>query len=200
MQWIDGMLVSPGNQSLYGERIVQGYRVWDPWRSKCAALATKVPEFDLKADWKVLYLGAAHGATVSHVAAYVEVVYAVEIAPRPMQDLLHLCQTQGNIIPLMADATDPGSYAHFVEAVDLLYMDVAHPDQAAIALAHRPFLQEDGRLVMMLKASCVDSLRPREEVHQEVKEILSEKYTILRSLWLDPYHPDHAAILAEVLI
>ena len=200
MQRIDGMLVSPGNQSLYGERIVQGYRVWDPWRSKCAALALKDPEFDLQENLKVLYLGAAHGATVSHVAAYVEVVYAVEIAPRPMQDLLHLCQNSTNIIPLMADATDPGSYAHFIEAVDLVYMDVAHPDQAEIALAHRPFLQEDGRLVMMVKASCVDSLRPREEVREDVLEILSTKYRILRSLWLDPYHPDHAAILAEVII
>ncbi len=199
MQWIDGVLVSPGGESLYGERILQGHRIWDPYRSKCAALAMKDPAFDFYAGERVLYLGAAHGATVSHIAEYVEVVYAVEIAPDPMQDLLHLCEVQMNIIPLMADAVDPGSYAHFVEAVDLLYMDVAHPDQARIALAHYPFLEPGGRLVMMLKASCVDSLRPREEVRGEVEETLSERYRILRSLWLDPFHPDHAAILAEVL-
>ncbi|MDD1672865.1 MAG: hypothetical protein LUP99_00455 [Methanomicrobiales archaeon] len=39
-------------------------------------------------------------------------------APRPFQDLLLICREMQNIIPLMADATKPGSYASFVEIVD----------------------------------------------------------------------------------
>ena len=42
----------------------------------------------------VLYLGAANGTTVSHVADYTEVVYAVEFAPQPMQDLLEVAHAQ----------------------------------------------------------------------------------------------------------
>ena len=60
---------------------------------------------------RVLYLGAANGTTVSHVADYVDVVYAVEFAPRPMQDLLEVCRRRRNIIPIMADAARPEQYA-----------------------------------------------------------------------------------------
>ena len=73
---------------MYGERTRGGYRVWDPRRSKFSALAHLDPTFDLAPGTRVLYLGAANGTTVSHVADYAEVVYAVEFAPRPMQDLL----------------------------------------------------------------------------------------------------------------
>ncbi|MDD3112121.1 MAG: fibrillarin-like rRNA/tRNA 2'-O-methyltransferase, partial [Methanofollis liminatans] len=89
---IGGVLVSPGEGGVYGERMIGSYRVWDPRRSKLAALALLGSEIDLAPEMRVLYLGAANGTTVSHVADYVEVVYAVEFAPRPMQDLLEVCR------------------------------------------------------------------------------------------------------------
>ena len=67
------------------------------------------------------------GLTVSHVADYAEVVYAVEFAPRPMQDLLEVARRRRNVVPIMADAARPEQYAPLVEAVDLLYQDVAQP-------------------------------------------------------------------------
>ena len=107
-------------------------------------------------EMRVLYLGAANGTTVSHVADYVEVVYAVEFAPRPMQDLLEVCRRRRNIIPLMADAARPEQYAPLVEPVDLLYQDVAQPDQAAILLRNSVFLKPGGILILMLKTRSVD--------------------------------------------
>jgi len=38
MIWIGNVLVSPGEAGVYGERTLDGYRVWDPYRSKLAAL------------------------------------------------------------------------------------------------------------------------------------------------------------------
>ena len=35
---IDGTLVSKGKGGVYGERMIGEYRVWDPYRSKLAAL------------------------------------------------------------------------------------------------------------------------------------------------------------------
>ena len=50
-----------------GEKIE--YRVWNPFRSKlAAAILGGVEKIHIKPGVKVLYLGAASGTTVSHVA------------------------------------------------------------------------------------------------------------------------------------
>jgi fibrillarin-like pre-rRNA processing protein len=198
MMWEQKTLLSPGFHSLYGERTCAGHRVWEPRRSKLAALIIQDPFIDLTPNMRVLYLGAGHGTTVSHLADYTEIVYAVEIAPRPFQDLLRICHRMDNIIPLMADAANPASYAPIVEGVHLLYQDVARPDQAEIALLNRPFLLPGGLLILMLKTACVDSTRPPEEIFSESVARLTQGYRILRTHWLDPFFPDHVAIVAEV--
>ena len=145
---------------------------------------------------KVLYLGAANGTTVSHVADYVEVVYAVEFAPRPMQDLLEVARRRTNVMPIMADASCPEQYAPLVETVDLLYQDVAQPDQAAIALRNCVFLKAGGSLILMLKTRSVDIRKQPAEVFRDTLDILmSAGLTITESTWLAPYHQDHAAIV-----
>ena len=35
---IGDVIVSKGEGGVYGERMLEGYRVWDPYRSKLAAL------------------------------------------------------------------------------------------------------------------------------------------------------------------
>jgi len=120
MIWIDGTLVSRGEAGVYGERVVRGHRVWDPYRSKLAAYYYLGGDVGLEPSMRVLYLGAAHGTTVSHVSDYVEVVYAVENAYTPMRDLLAVALRRKNIIPLFADAAKPASYTPLVEEVDLL--------------------------------------------------------------------------------
>jgi fibrillarin-like pre-rRNA processing protein len=199
MIWIEGMLVSPGEAGVYGEHTFHGYRIWDPHRSKLAALAYTGQGIELVPAMKVLYLGAANGTTVSHVADYVECVYAVEFAPRPMQDLLAVARKRKNIIPVMADAAHPESYAPLVEKVDLLYQDVAQPDQAAIALKNTLFLREGGTLVLMLKTRSVDVRKePGEVLTDTINTLSAAGVQILRQTWLTPYHPDHAALICSL--
>ncbi|HOT94915.1 MAG TPA: fibrillarin-like rRNA/tRNA 2'-O-methyltransferase, partial [Methanoregulaceae archaeon] len=163
--------------------------------SKFAALAHLDPGFDLPPGTRVLYLGAANGTTVSHVADYAEVVYAVEFAPRPMQDLLAVARRRKNIIPILADAGRPGRYAPLLEPVDLLFQDVAQPNQAAIAVRNRPFLVPGGRLALMLKVRSIDQRRPQDEVGQEAVGVLEEGgYAVDSVRSLSPYHRDHLAI------
>jgi len=148
---------------------------------------------------KVLYLGAANGTTVSHVADYAEVVYAVEFAPRPMQDLLEVARRRRNVMPIMADASAPESYAPLVETVDLLYQDVAQPDQAAILLRNCTFLRPGGHIILMLKTRSVDIRREPSEVFREtVESLISAGITIDESFWLAPFHQDHAAIVGTL--
>ncbi|MFA5253916.1 MAG: fibrillarin-like rRNA/tRNA 2'-O-methyltransferase [Methanoregula sp.] len=195
---IGDVLVSKGEGGVYSERMLDGYRVWDPYRSKLAALYLLGKGIELVPDMKVLYLGAANGTTVSHVADYTEVVYAVEFAPRPMQDLLEVARRRKNVMPILADASCPEQYAPLVEAVDLLYQDVAQPDQAAIALRNCVFLKKGGHLVLMLKTRSVDIRKEPAEVFRDTLDILiSAGLTIVESTWLAPYHQDHAAIICE---
>src|SRR5690606_36530503 len=144
---IGNVLVSPGEGGVYGERMLEGYRVWDPYRSKFAAYYLLGGGLDLTPGMRVLYLGAANGTTVSHVADYVETVYAVEFTPRPMQDLLEVARRRKNIVPIMADANRPDAYASFMEAVDLVYQDVAQPNQVEIAERNLVFLRSEERRV-----------------------------------------------------
>ncbi len=196
MIWIGDVLVSPGEGGVYRERMLGGARVWDPYRSKLSALYHSGSCVDLVPEMRVLYLGAANGTTVSHVADYVEVVYAVEFAPRPMQDLLEVCRRRKNIIPLMADASRPELYAPLVEPVDLLYQDVAQPDQAAILLRNSVFLKPGGTLILMLKTRSVDVRKEPLDVFCDTVGILTSSGLVVQeSTWLAPYHADHAAIV-----
>lgn len=195
---VNGVLVSRGEGGVYGERMLGDLRVWDPYRSKLSALYYLGKGVDLEPDMRVLYLGAAHGTTVSHVADYAEVVYAVEFAPRPVQDLLEVAQRRKNIVPIMADAAQPEEYAALIEPVDLICQDIAQPDQAAIALRNCVFLKEGGALILMLKTRSVDvRSEPAVVFYDAVSELTSAGLVVRDSTWLAPYHHDHAAIICE---
>jgi len=195
---IKGTLVSEGQGGVYNERMLGNYRVWDPYRSKLAALWYLDKTTTLDKDEVVLYLGAANGTTVSHVADYVESVYAVEFAPRPMEDLLVVSKKRKNIIPIYADATRPVLYASLLEPADLLYQDVAQPNQAGIAVKHLPFLKSGGRLILMLKTRSVDIRKSPDEVFADTcAELTKGGYIVEKSTWLNPYHQDHAAIICR---
>jgi fibrillarin-like pre-rRNA processing protein len=146
----------------------------------------------------VLYLGAANGTTVSHVADFCGPTYAIEFAPRPMRDLLEVAQTRPNIIPQLADARRPGQYRHVVEAgVDVIIQDVATRDQASVAIQNSPFLAPDGRVVAAIKARSEDVTKKPESVFEEVLERLREKYYIDQTKRLDAFHTDHLAVIAH---
>jgi len=105
----------PG-ESVYGEKriAIEGpksddgiatkteYRVWNPFRSKLAAgVLGGLDHIYIAPGKKVLYLGAASGTSVSHVADIVGpegVVYAVEFSPRSGRDLINMAKKRTNVI------------------------------------------------------------------------------------------------------
>ncbi|MDR0439337.1 MAG: fibrillarin-like rRNA/tRNA 2'-O-methyltransferase [Methanocalculaceae archaeon] len=197
---VNGTLVSEGAGGVYGERMIGKYRVWDPYRSKFAALWYLDSSIDLPPGSVVLYLGAANGTTVSHVADYAEVVYAVEFAPHPMHDLLMVAKMRKNIVPIYGNATQPQRYAPFLETVDLVYQDVAQPNQATIAIRHLPFLRSGGRLILMLKTRSVDIRKSPEEVFTDTCMALEEAgLSMVKVVWPLPHHVDHAAIVCDLV-
>ncbi len=190
-------LVTRGG-AVYGEKTLGEYRVWDTKRSKLAALLKKNQNVPLDAQQVVLYLGAASGTTVSHVADIVSLIYAVEFAPHVARNLVRIAELRSNIIPLVADASRP-RYGHVVELVDLLYQDIAQRDQADIAVTNaQMFLRSRGYACIFIKARSIDvTAKPRTVYRSQVKR-LEEVFDIISVDDLSPYYKDHAAIIARL--
>lgn len=179
------------------EPVAEGWRAWEPARSKVAAMLELGMDLGLAADDTVLYLGAGAGTTVSHVADFAGPVYAVEFAARPMRDLVDVAVSRSNVIPLLEDARSPASYGHVVESgVDVVIQDVATRGQASVATANRRFLRSDGRLVMAVKARSEDVTATPGAVFDRVTASLSEAYEIVETERLDRYHGDHLGVVA----
>jgi fibrillarin-like pre-rRNA processing protein len=185
---------------VYGEQIWEGYRLWNPYRSKLAALLMKgLPEIDLAASYKMLYLGAATGTTVSHCSDILHdgLVYAVELSARAMRELLLLCEARKNVIPILADASSPESYSSLLEPVQLIYQDLAQRNQAEIAsLNCERYLLVGGTLLLMIKTRSIDVRSPPEQVARREVERL-HGLEILEIKDLHPYYLDHWAVVAR---
>src|SRR5271157_381748 len=103
------------------------YRLWNPYRSKlAAAMLNGMRNMFIREGAKVLYLGAATGTTSSHVSDIVGsagVVYCIEISERSMRELVKVCETRPNILPMLLDARNVDGYAGDIEPCDALYQD-----------------------------------------------------------------------------
>ncbi|XP_077226144.1 rRNA 2'-O-methyltransferase fibrillarin 1-like [Tasmannia lanceolata] len=218
----DGVFVAKGKEdalvtknmavgeSVYGEKRISvqnedgtkvEYRVWNPFRSKlAAAILGGVDNIWITPGAKVLYLGAASGTTVSHVSDIVGpmgMVYAVEFSHRSGRDLVNMAKKRTNVIPIIEDARHPAKYRMLVGMVDVIFSDVAQPDQARIlALNASYFLKNGGHFVISIKANCIDSTVPAEAVFaQEVKKLQADQFKPSEQVTLEPFERDHACVV-----
>ncbi|KAM9961559.1 hypothetical protein ACTFIR_004413 [Dictyostelium discoideum] len=199
----------PG-ESVYGEKRVsvgegedkKEYRIWNPFRSKIAAgLHRGVDEIHIKPGSKVLYIGAASGTTISHVSDIVGptgVVYGIELSHRPGRDLIGMAKKRTNVIPIIEDARHPQKYRMLIGMVDVVFADVAQPNQAQIVAQNSAyFLKNEGHFIISIKASCIDSTAPTEVVVQnEITKLKKEKLRPQHLLkTLDPYERNHSLVI-----
>lgn len=192
---VDGPVGADGNPTKLE------YRVWNPFRSKlAAAILSGVDHIHIAPGSKVLYIGASAGTTVSHVSDIVGptgCVYAVEFAHRPGRDLINMAKSRTNVIPIIEDARHPLKYRMLMGMVDVIFADVAQPDQARIVgLNAHYFLKNEGHYVISIKASCIDSTAPAEQVFaREVEKLKEEKLKPMEQITLEPYERDHAIVV-----
>jgi len=187
---------------VYNEKIIKKnnreYRSWNPYRSKLAAAILNGLEIDLKKDFKVLYLGAATGTTISHVSDVVKdgTVYAVEMSPIAMKKLLEVSKKRKNLIPILANANHPDKYSTIVPQVDLVYQDISQRNQANIFISNvSKYLKKSGSGILIIKARSVDiSLKPRQVYENVCSQIKNGDLKILKIVDLGPFERDHAAI------
>ncbi|KAL2006598.1 hypothetical protein VTN00DRAFT_9266 [Thermoascus crustaceus] len=206
--------LTPG-ESVYGEKRVSvesppteadgaavktEYRVWNPFRSKLAAgILGGLDDIYMRPGSKVLYLGAASGTSVSHVADIVGptgTVYAVEFSHRSGRDLIGMATHRTNVIPIVEDARHPLRYRMLVGMVDVIFADVAQPDQARIVgLNAHLFLKQEGGVIVSIKANCIDSTAKPEVVFaREVQKMREERIKPKEQLTLEPFERDHCIV------
>jgi fibrillarin-like pre-rRNA processing protein len=199
--------LAPG-RVVYGEKLYyfEGieYRSWNPTRSKLGAAIVKGLKINpIKPGSHVLYLGVASGTTVSHVSDIIGNtghVWGVDFAPRPLRDLIdNVVRYRKNISPILGDARQPQSYSLQVPRVEVIFADVAQPDQAEIVLKNiRLFLKNGGFALFSIKSRSIDVGREPDLIFAEQVEILRKSgLEILEQIELDPYEMDHALVVVK---
>ncbi len=192
----------PGHK-VYNERFVKDggkeYRIWDPHRSKlCGAMKNGLKTFPFNPISKVLYLGASTGTTVSHLSDVLGPdgeIYAVEIAPQCMKSLIALSDRRRNIIPIHGDARQCQEYSEVGE-VDIIYMDVAQPDQDDILIKNaKMFLKKGGIAMIAIKSQSIDVTKDPKLVFEAVVKKLETVFDVLEKIKLEPYDKDHLFVV-----
>lgn len=191
----------------YGERLLSfnndQYREWMHSKSKLASgfkRGIRIPE--LKEGASVLYLGASSGTTVSHVSDIVGksgTVFAVEFAPRMARDLMRLVSLRDNVLPIVADARYPSEYAHIVDGVDVLYCDVAQPNQSELFVDNaKAFLKSDGVGYIAVKLRSISQKQRSDLIFKEQVSILEKGgFNTLRTADISRIHREHSVYLGK---
>ncbi|MGQ9469783.1 MAG: fibrillarin-like rRNA/tRNA 2'-O-methyltransferase [Nitrososphaerales archaeon] len=198
--------LAPGVQ-VYGERLIVDkgieYRLWDPFRSKLSAAIIKgLKILPFKEGSKILYLGASTGTTASHISDIIGekgVIFCVEVSPRVARELMERCvKHRKNMIPIIEDARKHENYHSIFGKVDLVYCDIAQPDQTDIAIANcKHFLKKNGHILLAVKSRSIDVTKKPSKVFKEEEEKLERAgFKVEQVIELEPFDKDHALIHA----
>jgi len=190
----------------FGEKTIkikgEEYREINPERSKLGAAILKgLSQTGIKENSTILYLGASHGYTPSFVSDIVGekgFVFCLDFAPRVVRDLIFICETRKNMLPLLENAEKPETYNDIVPKVDVIYQDIAQRRQSEIFIENcEKYLKPGGFGLLALKARSIDVKRNPKEIYKEIKKKLEEKLIIVDYKELDPYEKDHAFFVVK---
>jgi len=184
--------------------IIDG-EIWNPFRSKLAAtIMNGLRDFPFMQKSSVLYLGVSTGTTISHISDIVGqngIIFGIEHTSRVARDFLdRVASHRKNIIPIIQDARKPQEYFSVFKKVDVVYVDIAQPDQTDIAIANcKMYLKSNGYLFLVIKTRSIDVTKdPKKVVSNEIKK-LDPLFEIKQIINLHPYDKDHVIVIAVFL-
>ena len=158
-------------------------------------------DFPFMQKSSVLYLGVSTGTTISHISDIVGqngIIFGVEHTSRVARDFLdRVASHRKNIVPIIQDARKPEEFFSVYKKVDIVYVDIAQPDQTQIAINNcEMFLKKGGYFFLVIKTRSIDVTKaPKKIIYEEIEK-LKEKFDILQSIDLHPYDKDHAMVVA----
>jgi len=198
----------PGNQ-VYNEKLLTvnnlEYRIWNPFRSKlAAAIMNGLNDFPFNQKSDILYLGVSTGTTVSHISDIIGqngIIFGIEHTSRVARDFLdRVASYRKNIVPIIHDARKPEEFFSVYKKVDIVYVDIAQPDQTDIAIENcKLYLKSKGYLFLIIKTRSIDVTKaPNEVIKNEIKK-LEQFFQIKQTIDLQPYDKDHVIVIATFL-
>jgi len=184
---------------VYNEELIDingnEYRLWNPYRSKLSAAILKgLKHMDIKSGISVLYLGAATGTTSSHVSDIVGEngsVYAVELSERNMRQLIDVCESRHNMVPILADARYSSRYEQYIDTCDVIYQDVSTKEQAKMLLENSRFLRSGGTVYFIIKSQSIDIKNKPSSIYEKELNLLKDKFELIEKFSLEPYDSLH---------
>ena len=198
----------PGNQ-VYREKLVkvndEEFRAWDPFRSKLgAAIMNDLQILPIVRKSRVLYLGVSTGTTASHVSDIVGpngIVFCVEHTSRVAREFLdRVASYRSNMVPILQDARKPKEYFAVYGTIDVVYVDIAQPDQTEIAILNcKTYLKKGGYLMLVVKTRSIDVTKTPSEVTRMEAKKLKNDFELVQELDLAPYEKDHTMLVAKYL-
>ena len=117
-----------------------------------------------------------------------------------MRDLLPLCERRENMLPIMGDARQPQDYAEMMGSgkVDVIYQDVAQPDQDEIFMKNsRMFLKKGGWGMIAIKSQSIDVSRQPKKVFEEFVARVGAEIDVGQQIDLAPYDLEHLFITGK---
>jgi len=197
--------LTPG-KIYFEERVVREgkdeYREFDPFRSKLASTIIKgCTNIGIRKGDVVLYLGSSHGYTVSFLSDIVGkegLIFALDLAPRVMRDLIFLAEDRKNIVPVLADANHTENYITRVCQADIVYQDVSQRNQAEIFMSNCDlFLKPGGYGLLSVKAKSIDIKRKPNDIFISIRKQLEQQFTVIDYRVLEPFERDHCMIIVK---
>ncbi|MDE1830473.1 MAG: fibrillarin-like rRNA/tRNA 2'-O-methyltransferase, partial [Thaumarchaeota archaeon] len=101
-------------------------------------------------------------------------------------------------VPILQDARNPREYFAVYGSIDVVYVDIAQPDQTEIAILNcKTFLKKGGYLILVVKTRSIDVTKdPAEIIRMEIEK-LKENFEIVQEINLEPYEGDHSMVVAK---
>lgn len=193
--------------AVYGERLVKEnnteYREWDVRKSKIgAAVAKDISQTGIKPGARVLYLGCASGTTASHVSDIVGnggFVFAIDVAPRPLRDMVLVAEQRENMTVLLENANHPEEYWNRILECDVVFQDIAQKNQVEIFLKNcKMFLKKGGFGVFAVKARSIAVQEKPSKVFAQVRQQLEKETIIVDYRTLEPFEKDHSFFVVKM--
>jgi len=182
---------------VYGEPTADGWRAWDPGRSKLGGMFELGFETGCPAARRCCTSArpAERPSATSRTSRGRRTRWSSRAAAGA--GLVEAAEPRDRLFPLLKDARTPKRYAHVVESdVDAIVQDVATRGQAEVAVRNARFLADDGRLLLAIKARSEDVTVEPETVFEGALDRLRETYEILETQRLDRFHEDHLGVVA----
>jgi len=161
--------------------------------------------FPIKKGMSILYLGIASGTTASHFSDIINrtgtgVIYGVDISERVLRELIDVADERENIIPILADARMIERYENTIlEKVDVVYEDVASPDQIQIMIRNaQKFLKPQGFAMIAIKSQSIDVTKEPKETYKLCLSELEKHFEILDKVELEPYEKAHMFVVMRL--